>query len=769
MELPSEPPSYDEEVVVESSYMEPMMLDESGCRLIDEDLGDADGSGTYLTRIKTQLNDSVIMPVQENIIDPLAGFLYLCSDTLDFYLAKIGNPFIMGRFIYIIFVSALVYYVVIRGEKGSVEKVSGMRGSFTDHSVFLQYARLSADLAKFERDLEYLSSMPHMSGTKGDSAMRQYVYQSMKNNNVKLLRDWEIQGFASYPNVDGNRLVVKPQDGHQFSIDLQRDNFSPVSPNAELRDSSLIYGNLGSEKDLQLLKDEGILKDNFVLLLRYDRYVGQQMLLAQKFGAKGVLFLSEEIMGNEDVVLQRSVAVSPYGAGVLEMRYPNLKYDENFKVYSDSMPLIPAMPLSKKQGNKLLALLHNKGVKLDDKNYSGAPGNVIIYFKLDNIIRTLQPFSDFVGKIEGKEQTNKAIVIAAGRNSINNGATTSAFGTSMMLSLIQLFQEMKYRFNWKPLRNIYFISFGGSEFNFEGSHTLVEQRLGVMKDEIYAMLDISEIGVDLNEIDKLDVQTHPLLYDFFKSFGNDLDINVKVNPIQGYGDWTPYVTNGIPVAVLSREYEYSKTPVDTEFDTFENVLEFLNQNKNQEKVLNLLLYLFNGVLKLVDEPMIPFELPTLVLELDRMLKDLEQSYKKELRFDRVIEVLLQWKRLGKENVVWKKKWSWIVENMNGVEPTLFSNNRWHWNQQISSVSRWMCAPEGLSNRPHYKNILFGPALYADNKNLNNWNFPGVRDAIHNGDFKAAQEELDNVALVLKHAASLFKEISGIGYNFESTE
>lgn len=755
LSLPSEPPSYDEEVVVESSYMEPMEVDDSECQLIGGDGQGEDISGTYYTRIKAQLNDNVIMPVREKIIDPLAGFLYLCSDMMDFYLAKIGNPFIMSRFIYIFMVSTLVYYVMTRGQSSKADQVSGTRGSFTDHEVFLKYARLSADLAKFERDLEYLSSMPHMSGTKGDSAMRQYIYQSMKNNNVKLLRDWEIQGFASYPNADNNRLVVKPLDGHQFSIDLTRENFNPVSPNGELRDSSLIYGNFGSEKDLQKLKHEGILKDNFILLLKYDKYVGQQMLIAQKFGAKGVLFISEEIMGNEDTILQKSVAIPQYGAGVLEMRYPNLKYEDDFRLYSDTMPSIPATPLSKKQGNRLLQLLDHKGVKVDDNNYSGEPGNVRVYFKLDNIIRNAQPFSDFVGKIEGKEQTNKAIVISAGRNSLGNDATRSAFGTSMMLSLIQLFQEMKYRFNWKPLRNIYFISFGGSEFNFEGSHTLVEQRLSALKDEVYAMLDISEIGVNLDDLNKLDIQSHPLMYDLFKSIGKGLDFNVKVNPIQSFGDWTPYMTNGIPVAFLTRDYDGSKTPVNTQLDTFDKVVEFLNQDNNQEKVLDLLMYLFHTVLRLVDSPMIPFELSTLVLELDHMLKDLEQSYRKELRFDRMIDVLLQWKRLGEEETAGKEKWSWIVGHMDGVEPTLYSNDRWDWNQQISSISRWMCAPEGLPNRPHYKNILFGPALYADNKILNNWKFPSVRDAIYQGDYKAAQEELNNIALILKHAASKF--------------
>ncbi|KAL3232681.1 putative zinc metalloprotease TRE2 [Nakaseomyces bracarensis] len=758
LSLPSDPPSYDEEVVMETSYMEPMLMDD-----IEGERDENETGATYFTRIKTQLNDNVIMPVQEKIIDPLAGFIYLCSDTIDFYLSMVGNPFILSRFIYIFMVSLVVYYVMVRGAKSDEDQVSGMRGSFTDHAVFLQYARLSADLAKFERDLEYLSSMPHMSGTKGDTAMRQYVYQSMKNNNIKLLRDWEIQGFASYPNADKNRLVVKPQDGHQFSIDLGRDNFSPVSPNGEIRDSSLIYGSLGSEKDLRKLQEEGILKDNFILLLKYDKFVGQQMLLAQKYGAKGVLFLSEEIMGNEDTVLQKSVAITPYGAGVLQMRYPNLRYDENFEVYSDAMPNIPAMPLSKKQGNRLLSLLKNKGIKLDEKNYSGETGSVQIYFKLDNIIRTAQSFSDFVGKIEGKEQTNKAIVIAAKRNSINNGATSSAFGTSMMLSLIQLFQEMKYRFNWKPLRNIYFISFGGSDYNFEGSHTLVEQKLGALKDEVYAMIDISEIGVNLEDLNKLDIQSHPLMYDFFKSIANGLDIDAKVKPVQDYGDWTPYLTNGIPVAVMSRDYEYSKEFVDTKFDTFDKVRDYMNQNNNQEKILNLLLYLFDSVLKLVDEPMIPFNIPTLIVELDRMLKDLEQSYKKELRFDKVIEFLLHWKRLGQETADWKEKWARIVDNRNGLEPTLYSNNRWNWNKLVSSIGRWMCAPEGLTSRPNYKNILFGPTLYADNKNLHNWNFPGVRDAIYKEDFEGAQEELNNVALVLKHAASIYtKENYGLG-------
>ena len=785
MDLPSEPPSYDvvngqQSVRGEVGHASASASasasadietgrtrDDSFDMDIDESaLYENEGDGMignlgstsipYFSRIKNRLNDNIIEPVQNNIIDPLVGLNYIVTDTVNYYVSKVGNPFILSRFIYI-FIISIVAYGLLSREDPNKDHVSGTRGSFADHDAFLNYARLTADLSKFERDLEYLSSMPHMSGTKGDTAMRQYIYQSMKNNNIHLLREWEAEGFANYPKDDGMSLRIRPQSGEPFSIELTDVNFNPGSPNGELRDINLIYGHYGSEQDLQLLKEAQLLKEDFVLLIKYDQYVSQQVLMAQNYGAKAIVFISDVINGNENVIKQNSVSISQYGAGIMEIRYPNLKYSENSETYSKTMPSIPTLPLSYKQGRQLMELLHS-GIKYENKYFSGKPGIVKVDMRVDNVLRTAQPISDFVGKIEGKEQSDRAIVIAARRNSIDNGATTSAFGTAMMLSLIQLFQEMKFRFNWKPLRNIYFISFGGSDFNFEGSNTLVEQRLSALKEEIYAMVDISEVGLDFEDLGHLDIQCHPLMYDFFKSKSDHSQVDVNVLPVHDFGDWTPYLTHGIPTATFSKSKLKSKLLAHTKADTFERVGHLLKQSNYQEKLLDVLIFLFRSALLLVDKPVIPFEVSTFVTELDSMLNDLEISHKGQIRFDTIIKGLLMWKRLGKECTAWKHEWSNIVENLdNGMEPSLFSVHRWAWNKKITNIGRRLCAPNGLTDRNNYKNVIFGPTLFANNKDLLNWSFPGVRDAIYKQDYNKAQEELDGIGEILMNAAKIFSE------------
>ena len=192
---PPEPPSY--EFDIEDSY---------------NDLN----KRSHLQRVSIGFQKNILEPLMENIIHPFFQILKFVQDKTDYYLSKIGNPFILRRFFYIILMSFVAYYV-LSSDYLLNEKASGLRGMFSQHDILFQYAKKSVDMAKFERDLEYISSMPHGSGTKGDAVINQYIQDSFDNNGLKVVRQ---MGCLVYSNYPGN-VTISYYDNENEKHDLR--------------------------------------------------------------------------------------------------------------------------------------------------------------------------------------------------------------------------------------------------------------------------------------------------------------------------------------------------------------------------------------------------------------------------------------------------------------------------------------------------------------------------------------------------------------------
>ncbi|EHN00095.1 Tre2p [Saccharomyces cerevisiae x Saccharomyces kudriavzevii VIN7] len=736
---------------------------------------------SHLQRVSIGFQEKILEPLMENIIHPFFQILRFIQDKADYYLSKIGNPFILRRFFYIILMSFVAYYVLSSGYLLN-EKASGSRGMFFQHDILFQYAKKSVDLAKFERDLEYISSMPHASGTKGDAAIARYIQDSFNNNGLKLVKEMEYPVYSNYPgNVS---ISYYDNKNEKHDLKLSTENFNPLSSNGELSRVSLIYGGKGTTKDLQNLKDSNTIEDgkDYVLLLKYDKIVSQQVLIAEKFGAKAVIFISEPYGKNIDVVQPKPVGLPQYSTGdaLSPSWLSSVEDQKNAKYWR--LAHIPTVPISSRQGQELLSHLFSGDITGDgDKNYDNNNENVadvLVDLLLQTDVRERHSVSDIVGKIEGREQSDKAIIIAASRNSINFGTSYPDFGTSALLSILQLFQELKYKFDWKPLRNIYFISFGGSELNYAGSSGLIQQRLMPLKDEIYSLIDISQLGIPLDTDDengktrgKLNIETHPLLKKFFKSKDGHPNFDVSVESVRHYGDWTPFLANGIPVSVISSDSARNRfPPIETSEDTFEHFRDTLEDERNQQAVSDLLIFLLHISTKLVDDPLLPFDIINYVEDIDERLQKLEQEYSGKLNFISVINGLLFWKKIGNEWASWTQGWENIVwSHGDGIEPSLLSIHRWTWNKKLTNIGRRTCSPAGLPNRTFYKNVLFGPTLMQEGSSNNDegvdfWTFPGVKDAIYDNDWNRAQEQVDLVGNILHQSAALFvEETTDIGY------
>ncbi|CEP60160.1 uncharacterized protein LALA0_S01e04368g [Lachancea lanzarotensis] len=753
LELPTNPPEYDNDRAAEfERSMEHF-------EIIDPFLAENSVESSKVERLKLKFQRYIVVPVRERITDPLAVVMAIISRKFDYYLSKLGNPLILRRFVYVLFVSCFIYYITSSGllPNGTA---TGSRGMFSDHQQLMTYAKRALDMSKMENDLEFISSMSHMAGTKGDMAIAQYIEEAFNNNGLRIVGD---AAFDTYLNYPGNATInVQSSSGKVLELNLTGQNFNPLSVEGEALNAKLAYAHLGTQQDFDLLNQNGFAGENTVLLMRYDLYPGEQVKRAQDRGYKGVIFVSDGY-GEEQIDSVQQASVQNFRTSMGDPLSPGWSSASNRRLpLADSsiVPKIPTIPISRRQGEDLQKLLaESQGLQFDDGWYSGAADGVTVNFMLKPIERQEHTSWSIIGKVEGREQDDKAIILSAARDSACTGCTYPNYGTATLLSLVQLFQQAKYKFGWKPLRNIYFISFDGSEYGHAGATEFLESDASKIGEEVYAVIDISQLGIDPSG-PKLDIQTHPLLFEFFNGDNSMMEFEKNVRQVQQYGDWSAYSTNGIPVAILSAPHILErKYPIYTCDDTFELFSKKMD-SESWERSSDLTLYVLQTCLKLIDSPMIPFDVEKYATSLIALLDDLkEKSGEMGLSFRYLAAELGAWKRIGERVNSWVRTWEnmVLIEN-EGLEPSLLSVSRWAFNRRLTSIEKYHCAAQGLPNRSFYKNVLFGPtAKYQDSPG--SWSFPGIRDAIVDGDKPRAQNQIIIAANLLQQSSALFLDNS----------
>ncbi|CAL9737339.1 hypothetical protein MOSE0_L09054 [Monosporozyma servazzii] len=744
-------------------------------------------------KIYTNFNVYVFQPIKSKIIEPISELEVLFTRRLDKYLNEFGNPLILRKFIYMIFISIIVWII---WRSGFIFEYSNGT-TFSNHDEMLQYVNNHIDLNKFETDLEYLTSMPHRSGTKGDSIIKKYIRQSMEKVHLDKIDEMGYQGYVNYPDSMNNSVLkIYHNDNEVLEVDLNDLNFMPLTINDQLNKTNIIYGHHGSESDYLKLTKGFLLDDPFIIMLHYAPNntipISEQIMLAQRYNAQGIIFITREYQDDHnDVIQQRSTGLLQYGCGdVLSVDGSSHGYlDLLSQKRTELLPYVSVLSLSANQGKIIQSKLNpHDSVKFENGWYSGNANDVQAWLNVTSVIKKRQSIYNVMGKIEGSEQNEKAIIIGAARNSLHPGALYPNFGTTYLLTLMDLLQELKYKYNWTPMRSIYFISFGGTEYNYIGSTEFIQRESLRLRKEIYAYIDISQLSLD----EHMDIMSHPLLNSLLSNFNNNFTtIPRNVSMMANYGDWTPFLANGIPTGVLtSRIVKERRIPIDTALDTFEVAQEKLHNEKCQQQIKATINYTMGIILRLIDAPIIPFDLLHFSRILDEKIYDLRKRYDKHLNFNRLIRSLSQWKKLSQQWIQWESKWN-IHYNVKDhsikvEEPLHVSKERWEWNLKLSHIAKKTIYDYGLPMRNFYKNVIVGPPFWSsygtrniddedDSKSSedleindieeNLWLFPSLHDAIWKGNWAGAQEQLTIISKILNEAGhSISREsINNLNY------
>ncbi|KAI9871633.1 MAG: hypothetical protein M1830_002667, partial [Pleopsidium flavum] len=99
---------------------------------------------------------------------------------------------------------------------------------------------------------------------------------------------------------------------------------------------------------------------------------------------------------------------------------------------------------------------------------------------------------------------------------------------------------------------------------------------------------------------------------------------------------------------------------------------------------------------------------------------------------------------------WDRIWSEAVYGGGGFESNVMAIKRMSHNTRMANFETHLLDIDGgLPNRTQYKHIIFAPQAWSG---YDAAFFPAIRDAVDDGDWALAQEQVRKVAGILRHAA-----------------
>ncbi|GEQ66789.1 hypothetical protein JCM33374_g452 [Metschnikowia sp. JCM 33374] len=810
--LPSLPPAYEARPSFSGVSAGPTGLPLEQFEIDEDEVYEPAKRGSLLDRLEFSskrliytFRDRVLAPLI-HVSTPLREGCNYVTTRYEQGILKLGNPLVVKRLLYVIAVVAVMYAIPMSGSSDGVNGASGgafSNGKFYDVEKLADTFKSFISAKTLKENTEYLSSMPHLAGSTGDLALARYVESYFSYNGLDVINFHEMESYLNFPKKDGTYLKLA-DDSFEATLSENADNqmqnlaFNPNSPNSngEIL-APFIYAGRGTKSDLKRLLDGGIEIKDAILLIRYGGSVPEanKVAVAHEHGAKAIVFITPSLHwageDHEDFVQKVNVGLTRYSPGDVlspgwsshNSNYMRLPWEK-----SPATAKIPCIPISSKDGQKLLERLGSKGVQFEDQLWSGSKSEGdMIKLRVSQEERSTHSIWNVAGSITGREQGDKGIIFGAPRDSVGYGASTSASSTAVLLELVKTFTSLQRRFDWKPARSIYFVSFDATEYNLAGSTEWVESKKKQIQEEGYTYIEVSDIQVG----DLLSVTANPLLHDLVKEElkkvalsntndesnskeslydlykrqhgGND---KISNNFLQSK-DFIPFINYlNIPSLDVGFRREGGTFPKHSSLDSFSNFEKEEDSSMSHHVVIVELLARIG--LRLAEEPLIPFNFNSLTDSLRSYASDLEKfigdviaeiksDVIPQIHFDalrRALEELSQ----GAEAIEdFRRNWEAFIKGSSSMEPVMLAATRRASNDNVLKFNREFLSQGGIPDRAGYINFLFGvPYDAPDHQDETyEWNtFPMVRDFVMKGEFEKAQYEITRISKLLEAASQI---------------
>lgn len=769
----------------------------------------ADTLRSKANRFASDFNRHVVQPLHQ-ALDPVYQLYCYCNAQFELYVAKLGNPLIVKRVLFISLVTLVLYLVSLSGiTTHNILSAS----DFVDFSIFEDFIETSIDAGRIEETIEYMSSMPHLSGTAGDLAIAGYFDQTIRSGALLANPNIIFQSYHNYPQSPMVALLEKGEVTRSFTmeeaipeLDSHPDNyfakaFNPGSKPGTAR-GKFVYANYGEVSDYKKLADMNVDVSDRIVLLKYGGVLPAYTKLryAQERGAKAVLFISDPIQ--QDLYTKESLQREPVafadlypgnivspGPLVTVQDQPLDTAEERFNS-SPVAPNIPSLPITWNDFEALMEKMTGHGTRVEEWGFSLGDKHVEVWvgesdyeLDIDNnlVMRPNKESWNVMGKLPGREQDNYAVVIAASRDSLCFGAMESS-GSAILLELINLFSDMSQTLRWKPLRSIFFVSYSGSKFNMAGSTYFPVKQSDFFRRDVYAVIDLD----DIIQGDKLQVEGDPIFHSVLKEsitramqkYGNsthpEYDENTPFSNVLNPYDNTLATTehHGVSrVALKLVKSLNSNTPQyykNSCLDTFQHFKDSrIDPDLSKHAFMTKLMA--NVIIGFAETPILPYDIDSAIHQWTTKFKEIVDYLNqrksqegatdelKRISHDNVVTLLNHMHVIADQHRGFSATWNDLTANAKASEPNLLAVNRWDWNAKLLLFLKVMLSVNGIYDNPWKYNLFHGREINPGSViDAVHGYYPGIWNAINKGDWVAVQEQINLLSDMLQQGLDLFQ-------------
>jgi N-acetylated-alpha-linked acidic dipeptidase len=690
----------------------------------------------------------------------------------------------MKHFKWGIFISLMILlFLPIQG-KWSEDRIEGFTGNGSKEERQLEAAlKKLADPKVYEKHLRFLTAEPHIAGTERNYELAVHVRDKFKEFGLEDVELVEYQVLLSYPKD----IVVEMIEPVSFKATLREDGypvdqdsfneqvsigFNAYSASGEVT-APVVYAHGGNPEDYDRLLELGVDIKGKIALVRYSEpysYRGFKALTAQRRGAAGLLIYSDpkddgylrgEVFpdgpwGPESHIQRGGIPfdfivpgdpLTPGWASIPGAR--RLRPEE-----SEILPKIMAVPLSHKEARPLLENLAGPAGPPEWQgglpfSYHVGPGPAKVHLKveMDNPVGSIW---NVVGKIKGREEPEKWIVVGNHRDAWVYGAVDPSSGTAAQLGLAQNLGQL-VKAGFRPKRSIVFCSWDAEENTLTGSTEWAEQYADKLKKDgvAYINVDSAVSGPDFGAV------AVPSLGDFMRQITRDVldpttgktihDAMKQIETRVGSGSDHTAFLNFVCMPVLGMGFEGPYGVYHSQYDDFYWMSHFGDPQFRYHATLATLWGM--ATLRLANAQIYPFDYDAYAGEIGSYVKEVlslgEKSISPDLR--RLVGRIEGFQKTAREL-------NRHIGRLLSQGSAVSSETLQAINAALMQTERDFGSPEGIPKRPWFKHLIYACKFTYDPEVL-----PGVTEAVEEKNWARAKEQISLLAQAIGRADRTLEE------------
>lgn len=589
-----------------------------------------------------------------------------------------------------------------------------------------------------------------------------------------------------------------------------------------------VYCNYGRYEDFQKLVELGVDLRGKIAIARYGAiYRGLKIKFAQDLGMSAVLLYSDTADDGEVIEengfkpyphgFARNPSAIQRGSALFLSMTPGDPTTPGYAIKPgekkprvepyDTIPRIPALPISYKEVAPILKKLSGHGPKIEgweglvkDYDYSVGPNadySLNLYNKQDFNISVM---NNIMGKIKGTDDS-KFILVGNHHDSWTPAAADPHSGSATLLEIIRAFGEL-VKTGWQPKISIVFASWDGEEYGLIGSTEYAEYYQQELKRKCVAYVnsDVSTIGSILS------LQASPLLNEVLLETTKELQYpnstislyehfleksGGKIGTLGSGSDYTVFLEHlGIPSVDLGFKNDQKNSSVYQYHSLYDSYY-WMSKFGDPGFVYHNLMakYMSLLILHLSDEPVLRLRTHDYAVELEKYFDDLHiprhwlrpakkcghgkssqktpDDHGHHPHHPEPPHVRKLVKKVSKKLKILKSK---TAEFDDYLRELVNQFKNWdsltYWqriklifktraaNSILQFYERHLLDDKGLNNRPWFKHVVFASGRYTGYKGQE---LPGLAEAIEDNnlnDFTDKLRRLDQILDTLLKMSSL---------------